>query len=515
MNKRSRVLVVALIMLIGVVIRCIHLFLIDLTHEPFRLGGLFIAFADEIASHKFQIPVRIPYYSSGGIPYAYPPLGFYVEAILLQIFPGQIFAFANLLPPLVSVLALGLAARFFYRWAGGWNIRSLSALAAYSLLPNAFYNQIDAAGLAEAFGSLALIIYFELLFAYQQNRNMKSAFYGGLGLALCVWSSPGSAIGAAFLSLALVINTLVSIRWSEKIQPYLQLFVIGLTGLAVSAPYWLTVVLNHGLRIFLAPVGMQYEEGGPASVLGKLQGSWFTYSVLQQDGVYFWSIAILLGIGWLLWQRRFFLPLAFLVLFSIPRENAWVTAFPAALLVAHGVADVLVPTVKSMSASTLRIRTGLLWAGFVLISLSLIMQAFELVNLQMRDENWKLKAAQVEALRRAHEIVPSATQVIVLGNGGLREWAPYLLQREVLNTEFGLEWQPAEYRQIVAANQTLEQAEGWQQVAEAIRSLTNAKQVYVVLDPSHVSPGLKTEDQDSFLVKLNSSNLKVGSLELP
>ena len=514
MNKRMSV-VAAFIMLTGVVIRCIHLFLIDLTHEPFRLGGLFIAFADEITSHSFQLPVNIPYYSSGGIPYAYPPLGFYVEAGLLRIFPGQIFALASLLPPLVSVLALGLAARFFYRWAGGWNFRSISALAAYALLPNAFYNQIDAAGLAESFGSLALVIYFELISAYQQNRSLKSALYAGLGLALCVLSSPGSAIGAAFVSLALVVDTLISLRWTDKLDPYQQLFVIGSTGLAVSAPYWLTVVLNHGLSIFLTPVGMQYEESGQASVLGKLQGSWFTYGVLQQDGVYFWSIAILLGIGWLLWQRRFFLPFAFLVLFSIPRENAWVTAFPAALLVAHGVVDVLVPTVKSMSVSTLRIRTGIMWAAFGLISLSLIMQAFELVNLQMRDENWKLKATQVEALRRAHEIVPAAAQVIVLGNGGLREWAPYLLQREVLNTEFGLEWQPAEYRQIVAANQRLNEAENWQEAAEAVRSLTNAKQVYIVLDPNHVSPGLKTKDQDSFLVKLDSSDLQVGSLELP
>src|SRR5574342_498187 len=114
MNKRSSI-IAALIVVTGIAVRCTHLFLIDLTHEPFRLGGLFVAFAGEIAAHNFQLPVNIPYYSLGGIPYAYPPLGFYVEAILLQIFPGQIFAVANLLPPLVSILALGLATRFFYR----------------------------------------------------------------------------------------------------------------------------------------------------------------------------------------------------------------------------------------------------------------------------------------------------------------------------------------------------------------------------------------------------------------
>jgi hypothetical protein len=518
MDRKSS-LAAALIFIVGIAIRGTHLFLIDLVHEPFRLGGLFVAFADEIAARNFQLPVNIPYYSSGGIPYAYPPLGFYVEAILLQVFPGQIFAVANLLPPLVSILALGLAARFFYRWAGGCGadgaMRSLLALAAYALLPNAFYNQIDAAGLAEAFGSLALVVYFELLFAYQQNSSLKSALYAGLGLALCVLSSPGSAIGGAFISLALVLDTLISVRWTEKFHPYLYLLWIGMTGLAISAPYWLSVMLNHGLGIFLTPVGMQYEESGQAAFLGKLQGSWFTYSVLQQDGVYFWSIAILLGIGWLVWKRNLFLLLAFLALFSIPRENAWVTAFPAALLVAHGLADVLVPTIKSMSVSNLLTRTAAMWAAFGLIVLSLLFQSFELVNLQVQDQNWKLKAAQVEGLRRAREIIPPSAQVIVLGNGGLREWAPYLLRREVLNTEFGLEWQPAEYRQIISANKALDEAENWQNVAEAVRSLTNQQQVYVIMDPNHLPPGLDVEDLGPFLVKMNSSDLQVGSLELP
>ena len=509
----------ALIMLTGVAIRCTHLFLIDLTHEPYRLGGLFVAFADEIAAHNFQLPVNIPYYSSGGIPYAYPPLGFYVEAILLKIFPGQIFAVANLLPPLVSILTLGLAARCFYRWAGGCGadgaIRSLSALAAYAILPGAFYNQIDAAGLAEAFGSLALVVYLALLHAYQQDHSLKSALYAGLGLALCVLSSPGSALGAALISLALVLDTLLSVRWTEKIQPYLHLFWIGLTGLAISMPYWLSVILHHGIGIFVSPVGMQYEESGSASFLGKLQGNWFTYSALQQDGVYFWSIAIFLGIGWLVWQRKLFIPFAFLGLFSIPRENGWVTAFPAALLVAHGIADVLVPTIKSMSVSTVRIRTGVMWAAFGLIGMSLILQAFELVNFQVRDENWSLKAAQVDELRRAREIIPSSAQVIVLGNGGLREWAPYLLQREVLNTEFGLEWQPAEYRQIFLANKALDEAENWQNVAGAVRALTNQRQVYVILDPNDSSGWSDIADHESFLVKMNTPELQVGILEIP
>jgi hypothetical protein len=514
MNKRLSV-VAALIIVLGIAIRCTHLFLIDLTHEPFRLGGLFVAFADEIAAHNFQLPVNIAYYSAGGIPYAYPPLGFYVEAILLKIFPGQIFAVANLLPPLVSILALGLAARFFYRWAGGWNLQSFSALLAYALLPNSFYNQIEAAGLAEAFGSLALIIYFDLLFAYQQKHNMASALFAGVGLALCVLSSPGSALGAALVSIVLVFDTLVTVRWSEAARPYLQLLCIGLTGFALSAPYWLPVILNHGLQIFLTPTGMQYELSEPVTFLRRFQANWFTYSAIQLDGVFFWTIAILLGAGWLVWRRRYFLPLAFLALFSIPRENAWVTVFPAALLIAYGVADVLVPTVKSLSVFTLPIRTKAMWGALGLIVISMILQAFELINLQVRNENWKLASAQIETLRQARRIIPAAAPVIVLGNGGLREWSPYLLQREVLNTEFGLEWQPDEYHRIISTNQELDKAANWQEVADAVRSLTGQKQVYVVVDPGQLPEGFEMTEAGPFFGKIKTPQLQIGILEIP
>ena len=508
-------LAATLLLLVGVAIRSTHLFLIDLTHEPFRLGGLFIAFADEIATHNFRFPVTIPYYSSGGIPFAYPPLGFYVEALLVKIFPGQIFTIANLLPPMVSILALLLAARFFYRWARGWNLRSLSALTAYALLPNAFYNQIEAAGLAEAFGSLALVIYFELLFAYQANHSFKTALYTGLGLALCVLSAPGSAFGAALISIALVLDTFVTVRWTETTRPYLQLFCIAFTGVALSAPYWLSVILNHGMGIFLTPIGMQYEMSGDVTFLRRLGANWFTYSAIQLDGIFFWSIAILLGMGWLLWKKKLFLQLAFLMLFSIPRENAWVTGLPAALLIAHGVADIIIPTIKSLPVFTLVSRTRIMWVVFGLITYSMASHAFDLIGLQVHNEYWKIKPVQIEALYQAREIIPPFGRVIVIGNPGLREWCPFLLQREVLNTEFGLEWQPDEYRPIISTNRALDNAKSWQDVVDAVRLLTEQKQVYVVFAPNHLPAGLEGADQSLLLVKMKTDELQVGILEIP
>jgi hypothetical protein len=305
------------------------------------------------------------------------------------------------------------------------------------------------------------------------------------------------------------------VRWSEAARPYLQLLYIGLTGLALSAPYWLPVILNHGMDIFLMPTGMQYELSGQVTFLRRFRAEWFTYSAIQLDGVFFWTIAILLGVGWLVWRRQYFLPLAFLALFSIPRENAWVTAFPAALLIAHGIADVLVPTIKSLPAFRLVSRTRIMWVAFALILYSLVSYAFDLIDLQVGNEFWKIKADQIEALRQAREIIPPIGQVIVMGNPGLREWSPYLLQREVLNTEFGLEWQPDEYHQIMSTNQELDKAANWQDVAKAVRALTDQKQVYVVLDPGQLPEGFALAEAGPYLVKIKTPKLEMGILEIP
>lgn len=514
MAKRNSA-IAALAFLAGAVIRCAHLFLFDFVHEPFRLGGLFLAFAEEILKNGFRLPAVIPYYSSGGIPFAYPPLGFYLEAVALDLFPSWGIAIANLLPPLVSILALAAAGRFFHRWAGGWNQRSLIALTAYALLPNAFFNQIEAAGLAEAFGSLALILFFDLALAYRLKRDLRTSLLAGLGLSLCVVSSPGSALGGTLVSLLLAAETAFLYRWREGILPYRSLLTAALTAVIASAPYWLTVVLRHGLNVFFLPVSLQYELTGEAAASGPLHSLWFTYSALQQEGVYFWSLAGLLGAFWLLRQRDWFLPLAFAVLFSVPRENAWLTAFPLSLLAAHGIADVFLPSLQTPRLQRLLIRTGILWAAAGVVLLSLFLQAFGLIRVQLESANWKLTKAAILSLEQAQSAIPLGEPVIVLGNEGMREWAPYLLKREVINTEFGLEWKPQLYPLVMNANRAFAAAAGWQNVAEAVTPLYGAGEIYVVAEANFFPPAFEQTDAALFVVKMKTPELQIGVLDIP
>jgi len=160
------------IILVGAGFRLYHLFIFPF-NEPFRLGGLFYEFSRQIVLNNFAFPETIPYYSAGGIPFAYPPLSFYVQAILIQLFNPPLFITVNLLPPLITLLSLPA----FY-----WMIRqytddvhlALAGLFAYALIPTAFMNQIEAAGLAESFGVLTIILFWGSYFVGKSTLPGKT-----------------------------------------------------------------------------------------------------------------------------------------------------------------------------------------------------------------------------------------------------------------------------------------------------------------------------------------------------
>jgi hypothetical protein len=516
LNKKIgiRTVLTVLTLLIGSFLRVYHLLRIDFSHEPFRLGGLFVAFAGQIAQDGFKLPITIPYYSEGGIPFAYPPFGFYVEAVLFKLFPGQQLVVANLLPPLVCVLALLVACQVL-RWIfPGQENHFLAGLFAYAFLPNAFSSQIEAGGLAESFGSLALLIYFASIFRYRSKPNNINALWSGLALGLCILSSPGSAIGAAVLFLLLAVESFI--RHKAKTAVFMQAGIILTTGALVSAPYWLTVMLNHGRGFFILPVLAQYQNGGKIPYFFALFNKLVNFNVADGSGAFFWNIVIFLGLFWLLLHRKFFIPLAFLILFSIPRENFWLVAFPAALLFAHGFGDVILSVsgpIPDMPSPAFRkyISAGII----ALVMLVLVLQPFSLVNALIADQQWKLTRIQFEGVKNAAVFIPPNQKVLVLGNDALLEWSPYLLQREVINTKFGLEWQPVELEKINLLNTRLQAAKNWDDVLLAVSEMNGQSHIYILSTQKQLLTELNRDSHTPFTLELETPEVQVGILGVP
>lgn len=511
MNLRQKAPALAILLVAGW-LRIYHLFQMDAAHEPFRLGGLFLLFSQQIAENGFQLPASIPYYSQGGIPFAYPPLAFYVEALFLKLFPQQEILLVNWLPPLVSILTLVLCYVWLQRtWRDRpWHV--LAALFAYGFLPTAFANQVEAAGLAEAFGGLTLFGLFAAINSYQRSPGWKPALLTGASLGLCVLASPGSAVAGAMLGGLWGLEQVILLRNApeNRLRALLHTVCAALLGILLSAPYWLTTILVHGRGIFILPLLAQYDANPKKPYLPNLIDNLTSFHLTQDGWAFFWNGVVFLGLLWLVLRGRWQLPLAFLALFSIPRENAWLTALPASLLFAHGWMDFLAPVAPSPSTRRVRVLAfGVLAAvlGWAII------QSFELRQALVIDQQWKISAEQVQKLQENRDLIPPDAQVLVLGNDALLEWSPVLLQREVINTKFGLEWQPAELQQVFLLNQSLQHAQNWNDILQAVKKQGLQIPIYIVSTEKKALTALSRESAGLFTLKLETPALQIGILQ--
>ncbi len=474
-------LAVVLTILAGLALRLGHLFFIDL-NVPFRLGGLFLEFSDQIIKNGFALPVTIPYYSQNGLPFAYPPLSFYVQALLINLFHPPAFLTVNLLPPLVAALSVP---SFYYllRQFGAGRLETWCMLAAFAFIPNTFLDQIEAAGLPEAFGEVALIWYAAFLVRAWKRPGWAATLAAGLLLGINILASPGSAVAAPVLSLVLAIGLGVQAVRQRSLKPLALPLAIALIGLLVSAPYWLTVIGHHGLGIFSGALFHQFDTG---QKLSFFQGALDRVLALDfsspRNNSFLWSALTFLGMLSCLTGPAFYLPVLFMLFSLLPREGIWLSAMLAALLAGRGLFLLIEDLYSKMKELSAARRS---WIGPLLAAVFLVAAVYGAVHAVVslvNDRQWALEPAQVAALEKYAGLIPPDADVIVVGNDALLEWAPRLLQREVVNTPYGLEWQPNELTRVDRFNRELEAAVTFDEVMTSIRERLRLHEVWLVTD---------------------------------
>ena len=215
---------------LGTVIRLLPLAFVGVA-TPFHLGGLFVEFSQQIVAHGYRLPSRIPFYTDGGIPFAYPPLPFYLEAFLLHVCSFPKFAVVNLLPPLLAVAAL-LSFHALTRQLSFDIPARLFALWAYATMPAAFQQQVQGGGLAESAGSLGLIWFAGSLVRARTLGTARSYVRAGAFWAITVLASPGSAY--ASVPTAVILASLQS---KDRARRAGLLALAAATATVLTAPY--------------------------------------------------------------------------------------------------------------------------------------------------------------------------------------------------------------------------------------------------------------------------------------
>lgn len=414
---------------------------------PLNDGGLFYVFAEDIQAAGYALP-SFSSYNDGTIPFAYPPLAFYLAAALDDLTPLSLLDVIWLLPMVESVASVGafyLLARMLLK--DRWTV--VMATLAFALVPRSFIWLIMGGGLTRALAlTFAILAIHQARQACQEDR-WQPAVRASVLLALTVLTTLETA---SWLAFTLPLFTVIPFQW----QRVVKLGAIGLGALALTAPWWALIIARHGLDPFLAA----REYGGSAIGQGDVVSMWTNLlNPLHTGEPFFPLIAALglLGAVYALIRGDWLLPVWWAVTVVMgTRAFPTLAAIPTAMLAAVAVRYVVGPAlvragteVRDGVARIPRVRQLAIGAVGVFVLLFLVGASLE----DTRGDQVYLRSlttADVEAMEWISEETPEDARFLVLSRNGWfadrdGEWFPALAERENVATVQGYEWVAGEF----------------------------------------------------------------------
>jgi len=438
--------------LLGAFIRFLPLLLIGLPQEiPFNGGGLYYSFSVSIIENYFHYPINIPYYSTLGVPFAYNPLVFYFVAFLATYLKISPFILHIYLPTIFSIISLVLFYIFARSLFQNKNIVITSTFF-YCILPNAFSELIFGEGLVESFGTMLYLIGVIFLFHIYDGGKYKYCIFSGILFGIIILGSPGGA-------LAFAITLMIIPFFKENFKSAIKtIFSVSIIGAIVSAPWWMTVIYYHGINSITN--GVLWRNPNILTYLFKILG--FNTGC----GWLFGTILVLLGFIYCLILRKWLFPIWFFFIFlASTREIGYIVPVIAALLMAIGLIKVILPSLNFLESS----KTG--HNIFTSIFLILICihgvgtalyynTEFHFTETDIPVSYNKLRDAEINgfsAISWAKDNSSIDSRFFIVGDRDLwwaGDWLPVLLQRPVINVDYGSEW-AGNYHKIVKMKKTI------------------------------------------------------------
>ena len=164
-------------------------------------------------------------------------------------------------------------------------------------------------------------------------------------------------------------------------------------------------------------------------------------------------------------------------------------------------------------------------AGQVLVigGLALLLTTYALINpilevhaLIGNDEG--VSSATIEAMEWGRDNTPEEGVFIVLSRPQVKEWAPHILRRAVLNMPFGSEWEPEERKRIARLEELLGHCLDFDCVYSSVVQTMKYDQVYMYVDRDRLialasmSACVKSSGTASFELMWQNGETAIGRL---
>jgi hypothetical protein len=364
-------------------------------------------------------------------------LGLYVTGFLSALGIPELAIF-HWLPIIISCLSVIM---FYLLSKALLKDRPRAAVATmmFAMIPGSYDFQIMGGGVTRAFGvfffSLAILAVYRLF----EKPGWKYTLLGVVFCSLAVLCHPEIILATA------TSCAMVWIFFGRSWRKTLLAGVVAAGTLALTAPWWGTVLAQHGPAPFLSALNTGAYQGLPFSAL--FEGFLAPSALFSLFG-----LLRLGGMAWCLWRKQFF-PVAWVLLPYIvePRSAAGIAAFPSALLMALCLTEALPALVqrvrKEMNQRTetkdftetpwMSVVTLVLMFGLFIAS---ALHDFSLANTSLKPPEPMVMMDWVSSSTPENSEFLILTGFTGVQTDPIQEWFPALTGRRAQTASQGLEW---------------------------------------------------------------------------
>jgi hypothetical protein len=233
------------------------------THAYPAFGaGLFLLMAEQISQHGYGLPATIPLYAEP-VPFAYPPLMFYVVAVIRDLTGVAPLTISRFLPGVVTTAYL-VPFYLFVRELLRSSREAGLATFVLALSPSVLEWHISAGGVVRAPAMLFVIsgLFAGLMLFRTRRRRWLAASVVLFTLTLLTHPTYTVFFGLSYLWMYLALD-----RTAYGLAAGAT---VAVGGVVLSSPWWGQVLATHGLDVFAGAAG---THGGIGAQVGAAESS--------------------------------------------------------------------------------------------------------------------------------------------------------------------------------------------------------------------------------------------------
>ncbi len=394
-------------------------------------GGMFAVMVDDLSASHYLLPAFTTY-NHLNIPFAYPPLGFYLGRITADLFSMDTVQVMRWVPAFFASLSVPAFYLLALRLLKNKYLASISTLF-FALMPRALSWFVMGGGLTRSPGQFFMLLTLATIIRlYEENRRGDVFLAGTLG-GLAVMSHPEAAVHTAVSAVFLWLML------SRKRTTFIYSIFVALVVFIVTAPWWGTVIYYHRF----GPLLNAAATGSKTAAVFHLVFFAFTeepYATLV-------AVLGLIGIGHRLIRRDYLLPLWLAIPFFVEgRSAAGPASIPLAILAAIGLVEVILPALQLSAGKDAEKSDYVLPVERNIFLYVLLYLVFSTYQFGAQLAGATLYPPDQEAMIWVRENTPEDSRFLVLTGttsvscDSVLEWFPALTGRKSLFTVQGTEW---------------------------------------------------------------------------